>query len=150
MTMTDPIADMLTRLRNANQAYHDSAAMPSSKLKTHIAEILQQEGYIAGWRVDEVEKGGSHAGGGGERVQKDGKTLKQLVIGLKYGPNRERSIAGVRRVSKPGLRVYAKSTSLPKVLGGLGVAIISTSTGLLPDKQANKKGVGGEVLAYVW
>jgi small subunit ribosomal protein S8 len=110
--------------------------MPSSKLKTHIAEILQQEGYIAGWRVDEVES--------------DGSTFKQLVIDLKYGPNRERSIAGVRRVSKPGLRVYAKSTSLPKVLGGLGVAIISTSTGLLTDKQATKKGVGGEVLAYVW
>ncbi len=136
MTMTDPIADMLTRLRNANQAYHDSAIMPSSKLKTHIAEILQQEGYIAGWNVSEIEK--------------DGSTFKQLQIDLKYGPNRERSIAGVRRVSKPGLRVYAKSSSLPKVLGGLGVAIISTSTGLLTDKQANKKGVGGEVLAYVW
>ena len=136
MTMTDPIADMLTRLRNANQAYHDTAVMPSSKLKTHIAEILQQEGYIAGWRVNEVES--------------DGHTFKQLVVDLKYGPNRERSIAGVRRVSKPGLRVYAKSNSLPKVLGGLGVAIISTSTGLLTDKQANKKGVGGEVLAYVW
>jgi small subunit ribosomal protein S8 len=136
MTMTDPIADMLTRLRNANQAYHDSAVMPSSKLKTHIAEILQQEGYIAGWTVNDVEK--------------DGSTFKQLQIDLKYGPNRERSIAGVRRVSKPGLRVYAKSNSLPKVLGGLGVAIISTSTGLLTDKQANKKGVGGEVLAYVW
>jgi small subunit ribosomal protein S8 len=136
MTMTDPIADMLTRLRNANQAYHDAAIMPSSKLKTKIAEILQQEGYIAGWTVNDVEK--------------DGSTFKQLVIDLKYGPNRERSIAGVRRVSKPGLRVYAKSTALPKVLGGLGVAIISTSTGLLTDKQANKKGVGGEVLAYVW
>ena len=136
MTMTDPIADMLTRLRNANQAYHDSAAMPSSKLKTHIAEILQEQGYIAGWKVNEIEK--------------DGSTFKQLVVDLKYGPNRERSIAGVRRVSKPGLRVYAKSTSLPKVLGGLGVAIISTSTGLMTDKQANKKGVGGEVLAYVW
>jgi small subunit ribosomal protein S8 len=127
---------MLTRLRNANQAYHDAAVMPSSKLKTKIAEILQQEGYIAGWKVNDVEK--------------DGSTFKQLVIDLKYGPNRERSIAGVRRVSKPGLRVYAKSTALPKVLGGLGVAIISTSTGLLTDKQANKKGVGGEVLAYVW
>ena len=136
MTMTDPIADMLTRLRNANQAYHDSAVMPSSKLKTHIAEILQQEGYIAGWAVKDVEK--------------DGSTFKQLQIDLKYGPNRERSIAGVRRVSKPGLRVYAKSNSLPKVLGGLGVAIISTSTGLLTDRQANKKGVGGVVLAYVW
>jgi small subunit ribosomal protein S8 len=136
MTMTDPIADMLTRLRNANAAYHDSAIMPSSKLKTHIAEILQQEGYIAGWRVSEVES--------------DGHTFKQLVVDLKYGPNRERSIAGLRRVSKPGLRVYAKSTSLPKVLGGLGVAIISTSAGLLTDKQATKRGVGGEVLAYVW
>ena len=136
MTMTDPIADMLTRLRNDNQAYHDSAVMPSSKLKTHIAEILQPEGYIAGWTVKDVEK--------------DGSTFKQLVIDLKYGPNRERSIAGVRRVSKPGLRVYAKSSALPKVRGGLGVAIISTSTGLLTDRQANKKGVGGEVLAYVY
>jgi small subunit ribosomal protein S8 len=132
MTMTDPIADMLTRLRNANQAYHDSAVMPSSKLKTHIAEILQQEGYIAGWTTEEGEKG------------------KVLSIDLKYGPNRERSIAGVRRVSKPGLRVYAKAGQLPKVLGGLGVAIISTSSGLLTDRQANKKGVGGEVLAYVY
>jgi small subunit ribosomal protein S8 len=136
MTMTDPIADMLTRLRNANAAYHDAARMPSSKLKTHIAEILQQEGYIAGWRVDEVER--------------DGNSFKELIVELKYGPNRERSIAGLRRVSKPGLRVYAKSTALPRVLGGLGVAIISTSTGLLTDRQANKKGVGGEVLAYVW
>ena len=130
--MTDPIADMLTRLRNANSAYHDTVQMPSSKIKTHIAEILQQEGYIAGWSVEEAEKG------------------KVLTIDLKYGPNRERSIAGVRRVSKPGLRVYAKAGNLPKVLGGLGVAIISTSSGLLTDRQANKKGVGGEVLAYVW
>ena len=136
MTMTDPIADMLTRIRNANQAYHDSTTMPSSKLKTHIAEILQQEGYIAGWRVDEVET--------------DGHIFKQLVIDLKYGPNRERSIAGVRRVSKPGLRVYAKSNGLPKVLGGLGIAIISTSQGLLTDRQAHRTGVGGEVVAYVW
>jgi small subunit ribosomal protein S8 len=132
MTMTDPIADMLTRLRNANSAYHDSVAMPHSKLKAHVAEILQQEGYIAGWHVDEAPVG------------------QTLVLDLKYGPNRERSIAGVRRVSKPGLRVYAKSTNLPRVLGGLGVAIISTSTGLLTDRQAAKKGVGGEVLAYVW
>ena len=136
MTMTDPIADMLTRLRNANTAYHDTVAMPHSKLKTHVAEILQQEGYIAGWTVNDIEK--------------DGSTFKQLVIDLKYGPNRERSIAGVRRISKPGLRVYAKHTGLPKVLGGLGVAIISTSTGLLTDRQAKQKGVGGEVLAYVW
>ena len=132
MTMTDPIADMLTRVRNANSAYHDRVSMPSSKIKTHIAEILQQEGYIAGWTTEEGEKG------------------KVLSIDLKYGPNRERSIAGVRRVSKPGLRVYAKAGQLPKVLGGLGVAIISTSSGLLTDRQANKKGVGGEVLAYVY
>ena len=132
MTMTDPIADMLTRLRNANQAYHDSAAMPSSKLKTHIAEILKREGYIAGYHDEPGEK------------------HKNLVVELKYGPNRERSIAGLRRVSKPGLRVYAKSTELPSVLGGLGVAIISTSGGLQTDRQAKRNSVGGEVLAYVW
>jgi small subunit ribosomal protein S8 len=136
MTMTDPIADMLTRVRNANSAYHDTVAMPHSKIKSHIAEILQQEGYIAGWRVVDVER--------------DGTVFRELIIDLKYGPNRERSIAGVRRVSKPGLRVYAKSSGLPKVLGGLGVAIISTSTGLLTDRQAAKRRVGGEVLAYVW
>ena len=132
MTMTDPIADMLTRLRNANSAYHDSVTMPYSKLKSHISEILQQEGYIASWSVADAEVG------------------KSLTINLKYGPNRERSIAGIRRISKPGLRVYAKSTNLPRVLGGLGVAILSTSSGLLTDRQASKKGVGGEVLAYVW
>ena len=132
MTMTDPIADMLTRLRNANSAYHDAVTMPHSKIKANIAEILQREGYIAGYRAEEAAVGQS------------------LVIDLKYGPTRERSIAGLRRVSKPGLRVYAKSTNLPKVLGGLGVAIISTSTGLLTDRQAAKQGVGGEVLAYVW
>ena len=132
MTMTDPIADMLTRLRNANSAYHDQVTMPSSKLKTHICEILKQEGYIASWKVEDAEVG------------------KSLTIELKFGPNRERSIAGIKRISKPGLRVYAKSTNLPKVLGGLGVAIISTSTGLLTDRQAARKGVGGEVLAYVW
>jgi small subunit ribosomal protein S8 len=132
MTMTDPIADMLTRLRNANTAYHDTVVMPHSKIKAGIAEILKQEGYIADWRVEDAEVG------------------KSLTLDLKFGPSRERSIAGVRRVSKPGLRVYAKSTSLPRVLGGLGVAIISTSSGLLTDKQASKKGVGGEVLAYVW
>ena len=131
MTMTDPIADMLTRLRNANQAYHDSVSMPYSKLKVGVAEILKQEGYITSFD-------GSPAVG------------KTLTITLKYGRNRERSIAGVRRISKPGLRVYAKHTGLPRVLGGLGVAIISTSQGLLTDRQANQKGVGGEVLAYVW
>jgi small subunit ribosomal protein S8 len=136
MSMTDPIADMLTRLRNANRAYHDDTAMPYSKLKAGIAEILQQEGYIAGWRVEEGENG-SVVG-------------KTLVVQLRFGPNRERSIAGIRRISKPGLRVYAKSTGLPKVLGGLGVAIISTSQGLLTDRQAGKRRVGGEVIAYVW
>nr|WP_311836009.1 30S ribosomal protein S8 [Cellulomonas fimi] len=130
--MTDPIADMLTRLRNANSAYHDTVSMPYSKLKSHVAEILQAEGYIAGWKVEEAEVG------------------QTLTIELKFGPNRERSLAGIKRVSKPGLRVYAKSTNLPRVLGGLGVAILSTSSGLLTDKQAAKKGVGGEVLAYVW
>ena len=132
MTMTDPIADMLTRIRNANKAYHDRVTMPYSKIKTHVAEILQQEGYIAGWASE------------GEGVE------RSLVVDLKYGPNRERTIAGIRRISKPGLRVYAKATNLPRVLGGLGVAIISTSSGLLTDRQAAKRRVGGEVLAYVW
>ena len=135
MTMTDPIADMLMRLRNANQAYHESTTMPYSKIKQGIADILQQEGYISSYKVEEP---------------KEGAVGKTLVVDLKFGPSRERSIAGVRRISKPGLRVYAKSTNLPKVLGGLGVAIISTSQGLLTDRQAKNKGVGGEVLAYVW
>jgi small subunit ribosomal protein S8 len=135
MTMTDPIADMLTRLRNANSAYHDAVAMPHSKLKGHIAEILKQEGYIAGFKVVDAP---------------EGQPGRILQVDLKYGPNRERSIAGVRRVSKPGLRVYAKANGMPRVLGGLGTAIISTSTGLLTDKQAAKRGVGGEVLAYIW
>ena len=132
MTMTDPIADMLTRLRNANSAYHESVTMPYSKLKANIAEILKSEGYIASWAVEDAPVG------------------KNLTIQLKFGPNRERSLAGVRRVSKPGLRVYAKSTALPKVLGGMGIAIISTSQGLLTDREAKSKSVGGEVLAYVW
>ncbi|GAA5230524.1 30S ribosomal protein S8 [Arthrobacter cryoconiti] len=132
MTMTDPVADMLTRLRNANSAHHDTVSMPFSKLKGHIADILKAQGYIAAWKVEDAEVG------------------KKMTIDLKYGPTRERSIAGLRRISKPGLRVYAKSTNLPNVLGGLGVAILSTSSGLLTDRQAAKKGVGGEVLAYVW
>jgi small subunit ribosomal protein S8 len=139
MTMTDPIADMLTRLRNANQAYHDAVTMPYSKLKAGVADILQQEGYITGYQVNEPAGDGKGAAVG-----------KTLTVTLKYGQNRERSIAGIRRISKPGLRVYAKHTGLPKVLGGLGIAIISTSQGLLTDRQANQKGVGGEVLAYVW
>ncbi|MCS4277623.1 MULTISPECIES: 30S ribosomal protein S8 [Mycetocola] len=132
MTMTDPVADLLTRLRNANSAHHDSVSMPSSKLKKNIASILEREGYIAGWKVEAARVG------------------ETLSLDLKYGPNRERSIVGIKRVSKPGLRVYAKSTEIPQVLGGLGVAILSTSSGLLTDREAEKKGVGGEVLAYVW
>jgi small subunit ribosomal protein S8 len=134
MTMTDPIADMLARLRNANTAYHDTVSMPYSKIKANIAEILHAQGYIAGWTVEEPEDAPG----------------KRLTLVLKYGPNRERSLAGLRRISKPGLRVYAKSTGMPRVLGGLGVAIISTSAGLLTDRQAVKQRMGGEVLAYVW
>jgi small subunit ribosomal protein S8 len=130
--MTDPVADFLTRLRNANSAHHDSLSLPYSKLKGSIAEILKSEGYIADFKVEDAQVG------------------KTLSITLKYGPERESSIAGIKRVSKPGLRVYAKSTELPRVLGGLGVAILSTSSGLLTDRQAAKKGVGGEVLAYIW
>jgi small subunit ribosomal protein S8 len=132
MTMTDPVADFLTRLRNANSAYHETVSLPYSKLKANIAEILKAEGYIAAIKVTDAEVG------------------KNLNIELKYGPNRERSISGIKRVSKPGLRVYAKSTEIPRVLGGLGIAILSTSSGLLTDRQATKKGVGGEVIAYVW
>ena len=132
MTMTDPVADFLTRLRNANSAFHEEINLPYSKLKANIAEILKAEGYIAAIKVSDAEVG------------------KNLNIELKYGPNRERSIYGIKRVSKPGLRVYAKSTEIPRVLGGLGIAILSTSSGLLTDRQATKKGVGGEVLAYVW
>ena len=130
--MTDPIADMLTRLRNANSAYHESADMPYSKMKAAIAAILEREGYIDSYAVEDATVG------------------KTLTVNLKYGSNRERALAGLRRISKPGLRVYAKSTNLPQVLGGLGVAILSTSSGLLTDREAKEKGVGGEVLAYVW
>ena len=132
MTMTDPVADFLTRLRNANSAYHESISLPYSKLKAGVAEILKKEGYVGAVKVEDAEVG------------------KTLTVDLKYGPNRERTIVGIKRVSKPGLRVYAKSTELPRVLGGLGIAILSTSSGLLTDRQAAKKGVGGEVLAYVW
>ena len=135
MTMTDPVADMLTRLRNANSAHHDTVSLPSSKLKTNIAEILKQEGYIESYQVAEPA---------------DGEVGKTLTITLKYGEDRTRSLAGLRRISKPGLRVYTKSNDLPKVLGGMGIAIISTSQGLMTDKQAHQKSVGGEVLAYVW
>jgi len=130
--MTDPVADFLTRLRNANSAFHEEISLPYSKLKANIAEILKSEGYIASVKVLDAEVG------------------KTLNVELKYGPNRERSISGIKRVSKPGLRVYAKSNEVPRVLGGLGIAILSTSSGLLTDRQAAKKGVGGEVIAYVW
>jgi len=132
MTMTDPVADLLTRLRNANSAHHETVSLPSSKLKSHIAEILKREGFIESWKVEDARVG------------------QTLTIDLKYGPERQRSIVGIKRVSKPGLRVYAKSTEIPQVFGGLGVAILSTSSGLLTDREAEKKGVGGEVLAYVW
>ncbi|SDB99261.1 SSU ribosomal protein S8P [Raineyella antarctica] len=133
--MTDPIADMLTRLRNANQAHHDETSMPHSKIKAGIAEILKQEGYIQDYQVTDPA---------------EGEVGKTLTLTLKFGEDRERALAGIRRISKPGLRVYAKSTNLPKVLGGLGIAIISTSQGLLTDREAKAKSVGGEVLAYVW
>ena len=132
MSMTDPIADMLTRLRNGNVAHHDEVTMPSSRIKVEIAKVLKQEGYIRDYAVEKADVG------------------SRLTIALKYGPNRERTISGVRRISKPGLRVYAKKENLPRVLGGLGIAIISTSSGLLTDRAAHKAGIGGEVVAYVW
>jgi len=136
MTMTDPVADMLTRIRNANTAMHDSVKMPSSKLKESLAVILQREGYIAGFEVDE-----SGTGTGPGSV---------LKIQLKYAPDRTRTIAGLRRVSRPGLRIYARADGLPRVLGGMGVAVVSTSHGLMTDREARQKRVGGEVLCYVW
>jgi small subunit ribosomal protein S8 len=132
MTMTDPVADMLTRLRNANSAHHDSVSLPSSKLKTHIAEILKREGYIGSWEVSDARVG------------------QTLTMTLKYGPNRERSIAGIKRVSKPGLRVYSKADRLPRVLCGLGVAVLSTSQGLMTDREARQRRMGGEILCFVW
>lgn len=132
MTMTDPVADMLTRIRNASIAYHEDASMPSSKIKVNIARILEEEGYIAGWSLEDTDP------------------QPTLTIKMKYGPNRERVIAGIRRISKPGLRVYVKRDGIPRVLGGLGVAILSTNAGLMTDRTARKDGRGGEVLAYVW
>jgi small subunit ribosomal protein S8 len=132
MVMTDPIADMLTRIRNANMAYKDEIVLPSSTLKERIAEILLREGYVNG--VD---------------VQGEGKD-RRMTIQLRYGPNRQRTISGIERVSKPGKRIYAGRGEIPRVLGGLGVAILSTSQGLLTDRQAAKRGIGGEVLARIW
>ncbi len=132
MTMTDPIADMLTRIRNANTAHHEVVEMPFSNIKESIAEILKKEGYIAGYEV----------------VQ--GESYDTLKMTLKYGPNREQLINGIKRISKPGLRVYSKRTDVPRVLGGIGIAIISTSRGVITDREAREMNVGGEVIAYVW
>jgi small subunit ribosomal protein S8 len=134
MTMTDPIADMLTRIRNANIAMHDEVHMPSSKLKEALAGVLEREGYIEGFAVEEA-------------ADRPGRTLQ---VRMKYSPERARTISGIRRVSKPGLRVYSKSNEVPRVLGGLGVAVLSTSQGLLSDREARKRRVGGEVLCFVW
>jgi len=132
MSMTDPIADMLTRVRNANNAFQSSVSMPSSKKLVEIARILKDEGYVSSYEVV------------------PGDVQATLTLQLKYGPKRERVITGIRRISKPGLRVYAKKDELPRVLGGLGIAVISTSSGVMTDKGAKKAGVGGEVIAYVW
>ena len=134
MTMTDPIADMLTRLRNANTAMHDDVKMPSSKQKEALAGILKKEGYIEDYQV----------AANGDRP---GSTL---TVTMKYSPERARTISGLRRVSKPGLRVYKAASEVPRVLGGLGVAVVSTSQGLMTDREARKRNVGGEVLCFVW
>ena len=134
MTMTDPIADMLTRIRNANTAMHDEVLMPSSKKKEALAAILKKEGYIEDFHVaDATDRPGS-----------------TLTVTMKYSPERARTISGLRRVSKPGLRVYFAATDVPRVLGGLGVAVVSTSQGLMTDREARKRNVGGEVLCFVW
>jgi small subunit ribosomal protein S8 len=130
--MTDPVADMLTRVRNASLAYHDDVVMPSSRIKENIARILTQEGYVEGYEVEPT------------------RPQATLRVKMKYGPNRERVLSGLRRISKPGLRVYVKKSEVPRVLGGLGVAIVSTSAGLMTDRQARREGRGGEVVAYVW
>jgi len=132
--MTDPIADMLTRIRNANASMKDEVVMPASKQKAALAEILKQEGYIADFSVAPSTKGPGDV----------------LTLQLKYTPDRHRTISGLRRVSKPGLRVYRNATSVPRVLGGLGVAVLSTSQGLMTDREARKRNVGGEILCYVW
>ncbi len=134
MTMTDPIADMLTRIRNANVAMHEKVEMPGSKLKEALAAILQREGYIADYE--------SH-----DDPRRPGRVLE---ITMKYAPDRSRTISGLKRVSKPGLRVYSRAEKLPRVLGGLGVAVLSTSQGLMTDREARQRHMGGEVLCYVW
>jgi small subunit ribosomal protein S8 len=134
VTMTDPIADMLTRIRNANVAFHDEVAMPSSKVKEALAKILESEGYINGFAVeDDTTRPG-----------------KRLTITMKYTPDRRRTISGLKRVSKPGLRVYTKHADVPRVLGGMGIAILSTNQGLMTDREARRQRVGGEILCHVW
>jgi small subunit ribosomal protein S8 len=137
--LTDPIADMLTRIRNANRALHESASMPTSRMKEEIARILKEEGYIKDFRVVET-------------TGEDGKPLpyRSLVVELKFARDRRRVITDVKRVSKPGRRVYAQKDRLPRVLGGLGTAIMSTSSGVITSRQAAERGVGGEVIAFVW
>lgn len=132
MAMSDPIADFLTRIRNAAMVYHDKVEVPASNVKKAIAEVMKQEGFIKDYEYIEDNKQGI------------------LRLYLKYGPNRERVITGLKRISRPGLRVYAKKDQIPKVLGGLGVAVISTSKGIMPDRQARKEGLGGEVICYIW
>lgn len=132
MVMTDPIADMLTRIRNANVVKHETVELPSSKMKKTLAELMVREGYLSG--IEEYMDG----------------SVPMLKVGLKYGANNERVITGVKRISKPGLRVYAQKDNVPKVLGGLGVAILSTSKGIMTDREARKEGVGGEVICYIW
>lgn len=134
MTMTDPIADMLTRIRNANTAMHDEVSMPSSKQKEALAAILKKEGYIEDFAVSANQ----------------GRPGSSLTVTMKYSPERARTISGLRRVSKPGLRVYSPAKDVPRVLGGLGVAVVSTSQGLMTDRDARKRNVGGEVLCFVW
>ncbi len=142
--LTDPIADMLTRIRNANKAMHDTAQMPTSRIKESIARILKDEGYIAGCHV---EKGADRKGPAGEP---DPLSYDILVIELKFGRNRERVITDLRRISKPGRRIYAGKDRLPRVLGGLGTAILSTSTGLVTSRTAQERGIGGEVICHIW
>ena len=134
MTMTDPVADMLTRIRNANVAFHDDVVMPSSKLKVELAKILEKEGYITGSSVEDDTTS----------------PAPRLRITMKYTPDRKRTISGIRRVSKPGLRVYTRADKLPRVLGGMGIAILSTNQGLMTDREARERHVGGEVLCQVW
>ena len=132
--LTDPIADMLTRIRNANKALHEHATMPSSRMKVNIAKLLKEEGYIRDYHVE----------------RKEDESFDTLVIDLKFGRNRERVISGLKRVSKPGRRVYARKDRLPRVLGGMGVAILSTSSGLVTGRTAQERGIGGEVVAFIW